>query len=194
MDRSKPDRAGGGAAGETPLEHLQVRTLLLNVSRGGPQELAYYRLSPHQKREWETVEDIIEGLAKGRLLYSYGTIHADRIRSKYWLGQGEGRGEVGVTAVPTRNHLHEVLVCNVGERFHFVATPRDLSDAEVMEIWRDIDACLPHTTLVERHAYVHCAMVEMPGHDCFEVIFRAADSRQITAAVQDVLAYPRPPR
>lgn len=190
MDRSKPDRAGGGAeTGKRP-DQPEVKTVLVKLSRGGPQEWTYYRLSPHQKKEWDAVEDIIETLAKGKCLYSYGPIHAERIRSKYWVGKTEARRAIGVTVVPTRSHLHEVLVCNVHERFHFVVTHRDLSDAEALEIWQHIDACLPHPALVERHAYVHCTLVEMASHDCFEVIFRKEDNQHVTGVIQEVLAHP----
>ncbi|MCJ7543070.1 MAG: hypothetical protein MUP47_00655 [Phycisphaerae bacterium] len=190
MDRSKPDRAGGGAERRDPPDQPRTKTILVKLSRGGPQEWTYYRLSPRQKKEWDAVEDIIETLAKGRCLYSYGPIHAERIRSKYWIGTSDSRRAIGVTAVPTRSHLHEVLVCNVEERFHFVVTHRDISDAEALEIWHHIDACLPNAALVDRHAYVHCAVVEMANHECFEVIFRKEDSQEVTGIIQGALAHP----
>ena len=189
MDRSKPDRTGDGTGGGDASQPIQAKIVMVTLSRGGPQEWPYYRLSPRKKKEWDAVEDIVETLAEGRRLYSYGTIHADRIRSKYWIGKTGARRAVGVTAVPTRSHLHEVLVCNVHERFYFVVTHRDIGDAEALEIWQHVDACLPHTALVERHAHVHCALVEMLNHECFEVVFRPQDAREITAVVQSAVAH-----
>ncbi len=193
MDRSKLDGAGGAADRGEPSQQVQVKTAVVKLGRGGPQEWPYYRLSPGQKREWDAVEDIIEALGKGKSLYSYGTIHAGRIRSKYWIGWAGTHSAVGMTAIPSRNHLHEMLCCNVHERFCFVVARRELSDDEAMEIWRHIDACLPHSALVERYGHVYCTAVEMPGHDCFEVFFRVTDSGAVTGVIQAVLTRSHPP-
>lgn len=190
MDRSKPDRPREGVRRGGSSDEAHVDTVVVKLGRGGPQEWTYYRLTPSQQKEWEAVEDLIERLAKGKVLYSYGPVHAERIRSKYWIGRAGPRQAVGVTAIPKRSQLHEMLVCNVRERFCLVIAHRDLSDAEVMEMWRDIDACLPHADVVERHAYIHCAAVEMANHDCLEVVFRKEDSKAITQVIQRVLGHP----
>lgn len=163
------------------------KAVSIELSRGGDQWLAYKKLSPDLKTEWDAFEYIVNRLSTEKYLYMYGRFSEVPVTVGKILAYREKHSWIGLCSLSSKSDLHAVYVANPLEGYYYLMANRELSVNEAVKI-----ANIPGEREFDEFAYsccenVYCCLEEGEDRDYFGVTCDESDLQEIVNCVRAAL-------
>jgi len=163
------------------------KAVSIELNRGGGHWLAYKKLSPDLKVEWDAFEYFVNRLSTDKYLYMYGRFSKVPATVGKILADREKHSWIGLCSLSPEADLHAVYVANPLEVYDYLVANRELSVNEAVKI-----ANIPGKREFDEFAYsccesVYCCLEEGEDRDYFGVTCDESDFQEIVNCVRAAL-------